>query len=191
MDATRSLALDAALQLLQEEGILAVTHGAVSSRTGISRSTLYRHWPKVDALRNAAFARAATGELEAQPTDGTMKADLMWMLGYLVKALNETPWGKIAPQVIGAAATDEETRALLNKWMEDRGKNVASVFAAAKERGELRDDAPVQHLIETAIAGPYFRKLVAGRELDQAWLETHVDMICFQATGMPKSQGST
>lgn len=178
LDATRNHALDAALKLLQEDGILAVTHVAISARTGISRSTLYRHWPKLDALRNAAFARAATGPLGAPPTDGPLRADLLWMLGYLVTALNETPWGKIAPQVIGAAAISDQTRTLINKWIEDRGKTVASVFDAARDRGELKKDAPIPQLIEMAIAGPYFRKLVAGQELDQSWLNAHVDLIC-------------
>ena len=178
LDATRRHALDAALTLLQEDGILAVTHAAVSAHTGISRSTLYRHWPKVDALRNAAFARAATGRRDAPPVDGPLKADLMWMLGNLVQALNETPWGRIAPQVIAAAATDAQTRDLLNRWIADRSRDVAAVFSAARDRGELKDDAPVQQLIEMAIAGPYFAKLVAGRDLDHQWLETHVDTLC-------------
>ena len=112
LDATRTQALDAALTLLQKEGALAVTHAAISAHTGISRSTLYRHWPKLDALRNAAFGRAATGPKDEHPTDGPLKADLTWMIGRLVTALNETPWGKIAPQVIAAAATDKQSRDL-------------------------------------------------------------------------------
>ena len=53
--------MKAALELLQTKGVLAVTHGAIGRETGISRSTLYRHWPKLDDLRNAAFARATQG----------------------------------------------------------------------------------------------------------------------------------
>ena len=182
LDATRSQALDAALTLLQEEGALAVTHAAISARTGISRSTLYRHWPKLDALRNAAFGRAAAGPKDQPRTDGPLKADLTWMIGKLVTALNETPWGKIAPQVIAAAATDEQSRDLINRWIEDRKRDVESVFTAARARGELSESAPVEHLVEMAIAIPYFRKLVAGLQLSPEWLEAHIDMICSMAT---------
>lgn len=183
LNATRSHALKAALNLLQEEGVLAVTHSAVSTRTGISRSTLYRHWPKLEELRNAAFACAATGPKSVPRTNGPLKTDLIWILGHLMTALNETPWGKIAPQVIAVAATNEQNRKLLNKWIEDRSGDVESVFIAAKARGEIREGAPIQQMVEMAIAVPYFRKLVAGLQLNHQWLDTHVDMICTMAKG--------
>jgi AcrR family transcriptional regulator len=182
LDATRSQALDAALMLLQEQGVLAVTHGAISRETGISRSTLYRHWPKLEDLRNAAFARAATGPKNQPRTNGPLKIDLIWIIGNLMTALNDTPWGKIAPQVIAMAAIDEQTRSLMSKWIEDRSGNVEAVFEAARERGELREGTPVEQLVEMAIAIPYFRKLVAGQPLDQEWLDNHVDVICSLAT---------
>jgi len=182
LDATQSQALEAALMLLQGKGVLAVTHGAINRETGISRSTLYRHWPKLEDLRNAAFARAATGPESVPRTNGPLKTDLHWIIGNLVTALNDTPWGKIAPQVIAMAATEEQTRSLMSKWIEDRSGNVETVFDAAKTRGELRERAPVQQLVEMTIAIPYFRKLVAGLPLDHEWLDNHVDMICSLAT---------
>lgn len=178
LDATRSQALDAALMLLQEQGVLAVTHGAINRETGISRSTLYRHWPKLEDLRNDAFARAATGPKSQPRTNGPLKTDLIWIIGHLMTALNDTPWGKIAPQVIAMAATEEQTRQLMSKWIEDRSGDVEAVFDAAKARDEVRDGAAIKQLAEMAIAIPYFRKLVAGRPLDHEWLDNHVDMIC-------------
>ena len=171
--------------LLQEKGVLAVTHGAISRETGISRSTLYRHWPKLEDLRNAAFARAATGPRNQPRTNGPLKIDLTWIIGNLMTALNDTPWGKIAPQVIAMAATEEQTRSLMSKWIEDRSGDVEAVFDAAKERGELKEDTPVQQLVEMAIAIPYFRKLVAGQPLDHEWLDTHIDMVCSLAIEQP------
>jgi len=178
LDATRTHALDAALSLLESKGVLAVTHAAVSAQTGISRSTLYRHWPKLEELRNAAFARAATGPTNVPRTNGPLRTDLTWIIGHLMTALNDTPWGKIAPQVIAIAATDDQTRSLMRTWIEHRSRDVEAVFEAARERDELNSDAPVQQLVEMAIAIPYFRKLVAGANLDQEWLDRHVDVIC-------------
>ena len=179
--ATRAESLDAALLLLQQEGVLAVTHAAISAKTGISRSTLYRHWPNLDELRNAAFARAATTPRNLPRTNGPLKTDLIWILGHLMMALNETPWGHVAPQIIAVAATDEQARELLSKWIKDRGADVEKVFDAAKARGEISNDMDVSQLIELVIAGPYFRKFVAGLPLDHDWLDAHVDLICIAA----------
>ncbi len=181
LDATRQHALDAALKLLEEQGALAVTHAAISTQTGISRSTLYRHWAKLEDLRYAAFSRAATVPKAGSSSNGPLKTDLLCMMGKLATALNETPWGKIAPQIIAAAATDQQSKDLLERWFEARKGGVKAVFDAAKERGEISESTPVDQLIETAIAIPYFRKLVTGQPLTQKWLEAHVAMICGMA----------
>lgn len=183
LTATRNHALDAAQSILQDEGVLAVTYVSVSARTGISRSTLYRHWPEIGQMRNDAFKRAATPPRIDPQTDGPLHADLTWMLGILMAALNETPWGQIAPQVIAAAATDQEARTVINDFMEERMASVEAIFAAAEARGELPPGVPVGYLVQMAIAVPYFRKLIAGLPLDHEWLKTHVDMICRLAEG--------
>ena len=91
----------------------------------------------------------------------------------------------MAPQVIAAAATDDQARAVIEGFMKDRMAGLEDVFAAARERGELHKNAPVRQLIEMAIAVPYFRKLIAGLPLDQEWLESHVDLIYRLATEPP------
>jgi AcrR family transcriptional regulator len=165
---------------------MAITHATISKTTEISRSTLYRHWPKIDRLRNDAFKRAATLPEAAPKTNGPLRVDLTWLLGMLKDILNEAPWGQIAPQVIAAAATDREARILLNDLMEERIAIVEAIFVAAEMRGELRSDAPVRQLVEIVISVPYFRKFIAGTALDQAWVESHVDFICGLAE-KPKS----
>jgi len=176
--ATRIAALDAALGILMEEGVLAVTHASIGKQTGISRSTLYRHWPDLAALRNAVFIRAASGPKYESRTNGPLKKDLTWILGKLVTALNESDWGRVAPQIVGIAGTDAQARELLKSFMQDRIDDVESIFEAAQERGELKDDAPVRQMIEMVIALPYFRKFVADLPLDKKWQKAHVELIC-------------
>ncbi|WP_161599871.1 TetR/AcrR family transcriptional regulator [Roseibium sediminis] len=191
MDATQAQALSAALELLQSKGLLAVSHAAISAETGISRSTLYRHWPKLEDLRNAAIARAATGQNNSPRTNGPLKTDLIWILGHLMTALNETPWGRIAPQVIAVAAIEDQARQMLSKWIEDRSETMKSVFDAAISRGEISEGARISQLIEMAIAVPYFRKLISNQPLDHEWLDNHVDLICQLAVADEVAESSS
>jgi AcrR family transcriptional regulator len=181
--ATRSQALDAALEVLLESGVLAVTHAAVSKATGISRSTLYRHWPSLEDMCNDAFLLAATSPKFAPKMDGYLREELTWAMTNLQIALTETPWGKIAPQVIAAAVTDEKARDLIEGFMQNRSNGLKTIFDAAKERGEMAQDKDVAPLIEMAIAAPYFRKLIAGMPLDDDWLQGHVTRILDMAMG--------
>lgn len=175
---TRLKALDAAQNILQQSGVQAVTHGSVSSATGISRSTLYRHWPDVQNLRTEAFRVTATPPTTPAKTDGPLRADLNWYLSQLVDVLNQTAWGQIAPQMVAAAATDAETSTIMQNVFHDRMARVATVFEAAQERGEIPKTAPVNELVELAVSTPYFRKLITKKTLDESWLKTHVEIIC-------------
>lgn len=53
----REAILDAAVKLLAEEGGGAFTIGALVTRTGIPRMTIYRHWPSRDELLTTALER--------------------------------------------------------------------------------------------------------------------------------------
>ncbi len=176
--ATRSAALDAALGILQDEGVPAVTHSAVNKATGISRSTLYRHWPETKRLLIDTF-KHASGPSKLKPAaDGPLRADLNWHLTHLVTALNETPWAKIAPQIIASATMDEEAQILLNELMGERIAFVENTFIAAQARNEIVSGAPIRQLVEMMISVPYFRKLILGATLDKGWMESHIEMIC-------------
>lgn len=178
---TRELALDAALKILLDEGVLAVSHASVSKMTGISRSTLYRHWPEIKQLRNHAFKRASRPSTITPQTDGPLHADLTWVLSRLVSVLNDMPWGKIAPHVIAAAATDDDAKHVINEVMQERMVVVREIFEAAQARGEVQREAPIDNLVNMAIAVPYFRKLIAGLPLSPEWLETHISTVCSSA----------
>lgn len=184
---TRERALAASQEILLENGVLALNHGAVSSATGISRSTLYRHWSNVKALRDATFRRIATPQSIAPKTDGPLRADLLWLLGILVDALNETPWGSVAPQVIAASTVDDEAKEVITEFMKDRFSFVNAVFQAAVERGEIHASAPINQLIEFAVSVPYFRKMVLHEPPTKLWLEQHVDLICRMAQSVGPS----
>lgn len=182
--ATRARAMDAAHDLLEREGVLAITYAAVSAATGISRSTLYRHWPTLEDMRNNAFRQAVSAQVFPPKTNGPLRADLDWLLQGLITALNETTWGRIAPQVVAAASEDQGARAVINAFMSDRYRNVNHAFESAKSKGEVAEELDVRPLVEMTIAVPYFRKLIAGLPLDDQWLASHLDLICRLAAGV-------
>ena len=63
VERTRQLVLATAAAILEEQGWEAVTHVAVAERSGVGRSTLYRHWPDATALVIEVIAqRAVTGQ---------------------------------------------------------------------------------------------------------------------------------
>ncbi|MFJ5862069.1 TetR/AcrR family transcriptional regulator [Pseudarthrobacter sp. NPDC092439] len=62
--AVREAILDAAVSLAAEHGILSVTMSDVAASAGVSRATLYKYFPDVQSILQAAHDRQTAGELD-------------------------------------------------------------------------------------------------------------------------------
>jgi AcrR family transcriptional regulator len=72
---TRNDILRAAIDVLIDEGLDAVTHQRLAEVAGYSRATIYKHWPTREALFVDAFSYRPSGEHHV-PT-GDLRADLI------------------------------------------------------------------------------------------------------------------
>src|ERR1700691_2822801 len=68
---TRSVVLGAAADLLAERGYAAFTMDALVARTGVSKTTMYKHWPSRTILIAATVGAMATDP--AAPDTGDVR----------------------------------------------------------------------------------------------------------------------
>jgi AcrR family transcriptional regulator len=75
--------LDAALELFAERGIDATSMDAIAEASGVSKATIYNHWPDKDALCLEAMAHLL-GQDQPRPVfdSGDVRADLVAVLNY-------------------------------------------------------------------------------------------------------------
>src|SRR4051795_1529832 len=84
----RQAILEAATYLLAEVGYDRMTVDALATRAGVSKPTIYRRWPggKLEIVAEAIRCkRAEFGEL---PDTGTLRGDLMAMLGGVLDSID-------------------------------------------------------------------------------------------------------
>ena len=179
--ATRQRALDVALELMVDHGALEVSYRSVSQKTGISRSTLYRHWPRIEELRSDVLREATKIPSLHYETRGSLAKDLTWILDNVVRALDESVWGKIVAHSVSIAANEETVRALLREFMAERREFIAAVIEEARARGEIGLETSAEEIFDVAIGVPYFRRLVEGMPLDEGWRRAHVRTVCHLA----------
>ena len=75
--------LDAALKLFADRGIDATSMDAISEASGVSKATIYKHWPDKDALCLEVMARLmGSGEPWPEFDSGDLRSDLIAVLGY-------------------------------------------------------------------------------------------------------------
>ena len=98
---SKEAVLDAAGELLGEEGARRVHVDAVARRSGVARTTIYRHWPEPSALLFDAFRYGV--EPTPVPDTGSVRDDLVELYTHLSEKLPGTCYGRLLPVLLDAA----------------------------------------------------------------------------------------
>jgi TetR/AcrR family transcriptional regulator, regulator of autoinduction and epiphytic fitness len=175
IERTRRVVLDAALTLLIERGYGEVTIEAVAAKSGVAKSTIYRHWPGRLELINDAFH-----ELKPTipvPVEGSVRDRLVGVLEELARNVAASRWSACLPALIDAAERDPTARELNNRLSQRGRQTIASLLADGVAAGELPADLDTD-LIAEALAGPIIlRRLMSGPPLDPADVRHLVEQV--------------
>lgn len=172
---SRALVLAAAAELLAEHGVTGTTIEAVAARSGVARTTVYRHWPGQSALVLDAFATALPAP--HAPDTGSLRGDLRALVDGLSHALITSPAGALMAALMAGAERDAGLAALHHGEAERRHRVVAVVLDRARARGELGSHVDPDELVDL-LAGPLFhRRFVTGRPLDASVATRVVDLV--------------
>ena len=181
---SRTAVIAATLDLLAERGITATTIEAVAQRSGVAKTTIYRQWDNQPAL--VLDAIGTTLHTPTDPDTGTLRDDLLELLGGLADALNASPAAGLMPALIDAAERDPAYAALHHREAAQRHQVVLTAIARGIGRGELAPDADPADVLDM-VAGPvFYRRLVSAGAVDRAFAERIVDrVLTAYANGRP------
>jgi AcrR family transcriptional regulator len=119
-----------------------VTFGRVSRETGVSRTTLYRHWSSPSELISEAWARVAPSNRVRHTDDLT--DDLVGLF-------------------VGVAAQrDEVISALHARFVQDRRAPIVERLQVAIAEGQISRDADADLLVDL-LSGPIFYRQLLRR----------------------------
>ena len=172
---TRRVVLDATIELLVEGGYGAVTVEAVAARSGVAKSTIYRHWPGRLELVNDAFH-------ELKPPvplscDGDVRDRVIVLLENLAQNVAASTWSSCLPSLIAAAERDVEARQVHCQASQSGRQTLVDLLEEGRANGELPARADPEMLAD-ALAGPIFmRRLMFPAPLEPAVVPHLVDQI--------------
>lgn len=166
---------EALLELLAEGGLEACTFQNVAHRAGVERSTLYRRnpdrWPTIiDAIIELAERETAVFDT------GSFRTNLAATLTNLAKVLR-SPLGPPLIEVAGALQSGVAPGQAERFWA-SRQRQLAPMYDAAIERGELPADVDRDELFAMAAGPLYFRRFIAAQPLTDDWVRNVVDQVC-------------
>jgi AcrR family transcriptional regulator len=175
---SRERVLTTTLDLLMETGLGELTIDDISRRSGVAKTTIYRHWANRSALVIDACSRMTDSE-EAPPETGSLDGDLRTILTNIAGLLDTARWSSIVPSIVDAAEHDPEFADIHSRIQHGH----AAPLRAALDRAALSGEIPSttdRDAIAAALLGPlFYRRWFSRQQIDAEF----VDLIVRSAVG--------
>ena len=181
--------LDAARDLLGEEGFADFKLEHVAARAGVGKATIYRRWGSKEALAQDLLSGLAAPHIEVADTGDTRQELLAAVLNPM-RAVTQTPFGPVIRALLSQIAVNptlgDPFRATV---VQARRKEIGRVIERGIGRGDLRRDADKDVATELLVGPVYFR-LMFGGDLDDAFAGRIVDSVLDGYGARKKKKGS-
>ncbi|MFE6410840.1 TetR/AcrR family transcriptional regulator [Streptomyces sp. NPDC057837] len=153
--------IQAAAELVTENGYAATSIGAVAARARVGKDTIYRRWPgKPELVYEAVFTAADTADL---PDTGTLEGDLTALVQSLVEEFSAPAAAAALPGLLSDFAATAELRATIrSRFLRPAKERLLVVFDRARMRGETSVNLPTDLVLDTLAGAVFFHLGIIG-----------------------------
>lgn len=182
--ASRQRVLLSAFDLLTEAGLGAFTIDDLAKRSGVAKTTIYRHWPDRTALIIDACQLFTDGE-EPPPDTGSVANDVRAVLTTLAHLLTTARWSTIVPSLVDAAERDPAIAEVHAALQRRHAAPLRAALERARDRGEIPEDTDCAALA-AALRGPlYLRRWFVREPIDADFIDQLVRLLIEPLTKIP------
>ncbi len=172
---SRQAVLEAASALLLSGGLPAVTVDAVVARSGVAKSTIYRHWASRDELL-CSTVTSLLPPVPDPPADLGFEDSLRYLMRAHVAQLGSPTACRLLPALIEAKLHDDKVADLEQQMEQARLGLLDSVLQAGIDAGHLPADIDREEAI-LQLFGPVLMAVLAHpRPLDDAFADRLVEL---------------
>lgn len=154
--------VDAATALLIESGPRAVTVDAVSERSGVAKSTMYRHFASREDLL-VEVMRCNVPDIEPPDPDLGFEDALRQLIRSLAEVLGSPEWRRIMPAMISLQQHMPELADLSAEDRHEKFEILGDVLARGAAEGVLPDDLSPD-LVAHVLIGPIVFAIISNRD---------------------------
>ena len=172
VEKSKKAVLAATHELLTKSGLSGVSVDEVSRRSGVAKTTIYRHWPSRESLLVDACSQLSSRP--SVPETGKLETDLQALLSGVAIRLRQ-PWSTVLPSIIDAAERDKKLAQLhahLHSQM--RGAFVVAI-ERAQERGEIPRSQDARQLVAFILGPMLYRRFFSREPIDEVFTKAVVD----------------
>ena len=167
--------LEAAAELLFDDGMAGFTIEKVANVSGASKMTIYKWWPSKGALALDGYFHRVDPEL-VFPDTGDIEADLRTQLHSFLRVICHSPAGRVIGELIGQAQSDPDLKAAyLARYSGPRRAKAVAAIETAKARGQLRANLVPETVVDQLWGACYHRLLLPDQPLTDEFVDALVD----------------
>ena len=171
----RQAVLNATADLVAEVGVERATIDEIASRSGVAKTTIYRHFASKQVL--VVEAVHACSHIPVVTDTGSLRDDLISCFSGTTKASYDGRLGDMMLSLMDAAQRDPELGRLVRAQTDQRRRLATTVIERAVARGDLPADVDVDLLV-TLLAGPLiYTKLVRRQRVTDELVAAVVDTV--------------
>lgn len=168
---SRAAVLISTVELLSERGYSGTSVDEVSRRSGVAKTTIYRHWSnRTDLLRDAC---SSLGTPLDKPKTADLKEALTIVLKNLALLLRTEKWSSVLPSIIDAAERDPNIASMYSELQDEYSSVFRDLLSVAVAQGKLPKNTDVSLLI-ALLVGPLFYRRWFSREVVSDDFAEHV-----------------
>ncbi|MGI8780225.1 MAG: TetR/AcrR family transcriptional regulator [Solirubrobacteraceae bacterium] len=185
IERSRRVVRQAALEELGDVGYGAFTIESVAARSGVAKSTIYRHWPGklpliADALETLNEQPNPTSGAEAE---GDPRERVEQLVRHLAEVFVDSTLSACIPALIEAAERDPDVRQFHHRYNRQRRQVLVDAIAEGVATGEFRPELDPE-IAAIALVGPIiYRRVMTGRPLDPDHVSTLIDTVIGPSRG--------
>jgi len=171
----RQKVLVAAQEVVHDLGIDGFTVDEVAHRSGVAKTTIYRHFHNAHHLVVEALDCMIIPV--ATPNTGSLREDLLVLFSQHLQQVEDPQLRGMVLGLLAASDQDAELHRVLDDMNEQRLTPVRTVLELARARGEIRDDVDLDVAIDL-IHGPLFlRTMIRQLPMTPEMLEAVIDLV--------------
>ena len=167
-DARRRV-LDATVDALLALGAEGATIEEIAERSGVAKSTIYRHFGSREALLVDAV-RSCIVEMPT-PDTGSLDDDLADLFERYDRDESQTI-NELLPLLLDEARRDPQMSAIVATVLAERQRPLRTVLRLAQLRGDIDPDLDLDVALAMLIGPLTYRRMVQHTEIDQDFIAT-------------------
>jgi AcrR family transcriptional regulator len=171
---TRALVLQTATELLVEGGPSALTIDAIVSRSGVAKSTIYRHWPSRHDILLAVIESRAPRLPEIDP-DVDVVTGLRLVVRAAAASLNDPEWARMMPAMLLLRNHEADIKAIDERLELQRHEVLTSLLERAEREGIVTAGLDIPESISHLFGPLLFAYATDSITIDEGFADRIVD----------------